>query len=124
MRMLPIVCLLVCVGTTAPAQSSSVRAPLRPAWAHAVWADPAPASRSERRQEPPLGGFLGPDNEDHRYPGFFVGAGLGLVATLIAVSWCEEAGGSCSTDQTLLLGIPFSVMLGFSGAVLGGLVPK
>lgn len=115
-----LVALLACVVSTAAAQDARPsRHAIRPSFARAVWAEPAPLRQSHE----PLGGLLGPGDEDHRYEGFFVGAGLGVFATLTAVAMCD-ADSPCTASQVLLGGTIGSAMLGFAGAVLGGLIPK
>ncbi len=123
MSKLLVAVLLACTVSSAAAQVEGSAASLRPAWAHAVWSPLAPDTRWDKMEEP-LGGFLGPGDEDHRYPGFFVGAGLGLAATMSALSMCEESQGACGSGRTLLLGAGFSAMVGLAGAVVGGLIPK
>lgn len=115
--------LLACfVLVCAPA--GSAQAPsgtIGPRSARLVWE--RPRSDAAARREP-LGGFLGPGDRDHRYEGFFVGAGLGLVATMITFSMCQEYDGGCETSNVLLLGPIVSGVVGLSGAVLGGFLPK
>lgn len=111
--------LVVLVAFTVSSAAAQEPAAVRPSYARAVWAEPV--SREARE---PLGGFLGPGDEDHRYAGFFVAAGLGLAATLTSVSWCEDQDSGCSSSQALLVGTAFAIMAGFAGAVIGGLIPK
>jgi hypothetical protein len=94
---------------------------LRPEFARALWSRSGPESVPRRE---PLGGFLGPDDEDYRYAGFFVGAALGLAATAFSLTWCSDADNACSTGRVLLVGPVVSAALGLGGAVLGGLLPK
>ena len=115
--------LLTCTVSSAAAQAPAPSAtipPPRPGWARAVW---APDARLEQQREP-LGGLLGPGDEDYRYPGFFIGAGLGVAATLYSVTWCEDPDNACSSSQALLTGAVFTAMASLGGAVLGGLIPK
>jgi hypothetical protein len=72
----------------------------------------------------PLGGLLGPDDLDHRYPGFFVGAGLGLLLTAVSFAWCSDGDNSCDSGRVLPLGVLMTGVLGLSGAVIGGFLPK
>jgi hypothetical protein len=117
-----IVLCFACLVSGAAAQESGPPAssrPIAPSYARAVWAPPVlPESRE------PLGGLLGPGDEDHRYAGFFVGAALGLAATLYSVAWCEDPDNSCSASKALIMGPVASAMLAFGGAVIGGLIPK
>ena len=118
--------LLACHVSSAVAQVDTppVRAELlQPHYAHAVWTA-VPADPLQNPAREPLGGFLGPGDEDHRYPGFFIGAGLGLFVTALSVSWCSDTDNSCSQSQALLMGTMFTAMTGFGGAMLGGLIPK
>jgi hypothetical protein len=72
----------------------------------------------------PLGGLLGPGDRDHRYEGFFVGAGLGLVATALSFSMCSDSDNGCESSNLLLMGTIASTVVGLAGAVLGGFLPK
>ena len=78
---------------------------------------------AERAREP-LGGLLGPDDLDHRYPGFFVGAGLGVLLTAVSFAWCSDDDNSCDSGRVLPLGVLMTGVLGLSGAVIGGFLPK
>jgi hypothetical protein len=116
--------LLTCLVSTAAAQAPEpATATLRPAMAHAVWA-PGHAGLRLREAKEPLGGFLGPGDEDHRYEGFFVGGGFGLFGTLMAVGMCNADSGCRSKSQALAVGVLASAMFGLGGAVIGGLIPK
>ena len=110
------------VGNRA-ASSSAGRspAPLLPGPARLLWERPSLAA--ERAREP-LGGLLGPDDLDHRYPGFFVGAGLGLLLTAVSFAWCSDGDNSCDSGRVLPLGVLMAGVLGLSGAVIGGFLPK
>jgi hypothetical protein len=117
--------LLVFVVATSVAQvpaGSRTGGPLRPGPARAVWVRAELAHRATARV--PLGGFLGPGDQDYRYTGFFIGAWLGLAATTFAVAWCSDPDNSCSSGRALLLGPVVSAALGVGGAVIGGLFPK
>jgi hypothetical protein len=59
-----------------PAGSSSA-GPVRPRPARVVWVQAPLEHRAPARA--PLGGLLGPEDRDHRFTGFFIGAGLGLA---------------------------------------------
>jgi hypothetical protein len=115
--------LLTCLVPGAAAQNPAPAGSLQPRWAREVWL-PVRPDYPGNLSRAPLGGFLGPDDEDHRYTGFFLGAGLGLLGTLVSVSWCEESDSNCDSTGALLVGAMASAMFGFGGAVLGGLVPK
>jgi hypothetical protein len=124
--LLTILACLTCLVSTVSAQvpgAAGEAAPLRPAMARAVWA-PGPAGLRQREAREPLGGFLGPGDEDHRYPGFFLGAGLGLLGTLVAVGMCNQDTPCTSQSEALGVGILASAMVGLGGAVIGGLIPK
>ena len=114
-----LVVLFACTVSTAAAQGPAPATQIRPSFARAVWVEPASTTQSRE----PLGGLLGPGDEDHRYEGFFVGAGLGVFATLATLSMCD-ADSPCTSSQVMLGGTIASAMLGFAGAVLGGLLPK
>ena len=117
-----LVVLLACMVSTAAAQGPDpdpATHQIRPSFARAVWTKAEPRAPSGE----PLGGLLGPGDEDHRYEGFFGGAGLGVFATLVSLSLCN-ADSPCTSSQVLLGGTIGSAMLGFAGAVLGGLIPK
>ena len=68
--------------TVAHAQQASD--PLRPGPSRVLWERPSSALSAERAREP-LGGLLGPDDEDQRYPGFFVGAGPGTAPDCVGL---------------------------------------
>jgi hypothetical protein len=108
-------------ATVAHAQQAPV--PLRPGPARLLWERPSSALSAESAREP-LGGLLGPDDVDQRYPGFFVGAGLGLLLTAVAYAWCSEGDNSCNSGAVLPQGVLVTGILGLSGAVIGGLLPK
>jgi hypothetical protein len=108
-------------ATVAHAQQAPV--PLRPGPARLLWERPSSALSADSAREP-LGGLLGPDDEDQRYPGFFVGAGLGLLLTAVSFAWCFDGDNSCNSGRVLPLGALMTGILGLSGAVIGGLLPK
>jgi len=93
---------------------------LRPGPARVLWERPSSAERAHE----PLGGLLGPDDLDHRYPGFFVGAGLGLILTAVNFVWCSDSDNACDSGRVLPLGVLMTGVLGLSGAVIGGFLPK
>ena len=95
---------------------------LQPQFARLVWDAGVPTVPTRART--PLGGVLGPGDRDYRYTGFFVGAGVGLAATVFSVAWCSDHDNACSSGRALLLGPVVSVTLGLGGAVIGGLFPK
>jgi hypothetical protein len=107
-------------ATVAHAQQSPVT--LRPGPARLLWERPSPALSAESAREP-LGGLLGPDDMDQRYPGFFVGAGLGLLLTAWAFAWCSDDD-NCDSGRVLPMGVLATGVLGLSGAVIGGFLPK
>jgi hypothetical protein len=72
----------------------------------------------------PLGGILGPDDQDYRYTGFFIGAALGVAATAFSLAWCENSDTECVSGRVLPMGFLMSGVLGLSGAVVGGFLPK
>jgi len=111
-------------GGAAPALRAEPPRPttLRPQLARALWDARLPASGL--LSQTPLGGVLGPADRDHRYTGFFVGAGFGLAATVFSVAWCSDHDNACSSGRALLLGPLVTVTLGLGGAVIGGLFPK
>jgi hypothetical protein len=108
-------------ATVAHAQQGPV--PLRPGPSRLLWDRPSSAPAAERARVP-LGGLLGPDDLDHRYPGFFVGAGLGLLFTAWTFAWCSDGDNSCDSGRVLPLGVLMSGVMGLSGAVIGGFLPK
>jgi hypothetical protein len=109
------------------AQTASAGAgppPVRPRFARAVWAAPA-RDRSATAARTPLGGVLGPGDRDYRYPGFFVGAGLGVAAMLVSIGMCSDSdSGGCNAARVVLLGPVAVGAVGLAGAVVGGLFPK
>ena len=113
--------LLATVFAVAGAAAQTAPVPLRPG-PSLLWERP-PSAAAQRAREP-LGGLLGPDDEDYRYPGFFVGAGLGLVLTTVGFMICNEADNGCDGSQALGLGVLVTGVLGLSGAVIGGFMPK
>jgi hypothetical protein len=108
-------------ATVAHAQQAPVS--LQPGAARLLWERPSSALSAESAREP-LGGLLGPDDEDQRYPGFFVGAGLGVLLTAVAFAWCFDGNSSCDSGAVLPPGVLMTGILGLSGAVIGGLLPK
>jgi hypothetical protein len=88
-----------------------------------LWHRP-PGSLERAASSEPLGGILGPDDLDHRYTGFFVGSTLGLAATAFAFAWCLNMGRECQGGSVLPRGLLMSGILGLSGALIGGLLPK
>jgi hypothetical protein len=105
----------------ASAQRSNVEIGPRPA--RVLW-QPPPTSLERVAASEPLGGFLGPDDLDHRYTGFFVGGTLGLAATALRFAWCLSMDSECESVNVLPRGILTSGILGLSGALIGGLMPK
>jgi hypothetical protein len=67
---------------------------------------------------------LRPDDVDQRYPGFFVGAGLGLLLSAVTFAWCADGDNSCNSAAVLPLGVLMAGVIGLSGAVIGGFLPK
>jgi hypothetical protein len=114
--------LLVSSFAVAVAHAQQVPDPLRPGPARVLWERPSSALSAESSRAP-LGGLLGPDDVDQRYPGFFVGAGLGLLLTAVNFAWCSD-GDSCDSGRVLPMGVLVSGVLGLSGAVIGGFLPK
>jgi hypothetical protein len=119
---------VLAVGGTAPMSAQSAEpgaraSMLHPHAAHALWVR-RPAAQAGTREHEPLGGLLGPDDQDYRYPGFFVGAGVGLAAVALAVAWCGDAEGGCDYGRVVLFGPLGVAAVGFAGAVVGGLFPK
>jgi hypothetical protein len=118
--------LLACHVSSAVAQAGDPNPRverLQPQWAHAVWAAGSDEALGRQARDP-LGGLLGPADEDYRYTGFFIGAGLGVASTMFSVTWCSDPDNACSRSHALLMGAMFTAMAGFGGAVLGGLFPK
>jgi hypothetical protein len=105
----------------AHAQHASVS--LRPGPARLLWERASSALAAERAGEP-LGGLLGPDDLDYRYPGFFVGAGLGLFFAAATFAWCSDSDNWCDRGRVLPMGVLMTGVLGLSGAVIGGFLPK
>jgi len=105
------------------AHAQTAPAPLGPGPSHLLWEKPASLS-SEQANREPRGGFLGPGGLDYRYPGFFVGAGLGLGATAFSLAWCSHPDNACHTGRVVPAGMIMTGVLGLTGAVVGGLFPK
>jgi hypothetical protein len=120
-RLLLILLVSFFAATIAHAQQAPVS--LRPGPARMLWERPVSALSTERAREP-LGGLLGPDDLDHRYPGFFVGAGLGLIFTAVNFVWCADPDTACDSGRVLPMGVLMTGVLGLSGAVIGGFLPK
>jgi len=114
--------LLVSSFAAAGAHARQAPVPLRPGPARLLWERPSSALSAESARAP-LGGLFGPDDLDHRYPGFFVGAGLGLLLTAVNFAWCSD-GDSCDSGRVLPMGVLVSGVLGLSGAAIGGFLPK
>ena len=123
--MSPRLLLLILVAFSAPALGHAQRVPVRlgPGAARLLWERPSPTLATERAREP-LGGLLGRGDLDYRYTGFFVGAGLGLVATAFAFAWCGNTDNACDSGRVLPVGIVVSGLLGLGTAVIGGFIPK
>ena len=83
-------------ATVAHGQQSPV--PLRPEPARVLW-ERLPSALSAYAAHEPLGGLLGPDDVDQRYPGFFVGAGLGLLLTAVTFAWCADGDNACNRER-------------------------
>jgi hypothetical protein len=115
--------LLVSSFAATIAQAQQAPVPLRPSPARLLWERPSSALSAEGARAP-LGGLLGPDDVDQRYPGFFVGAGLGLLFTAWTFAWCSDGDNSCDSGTVLPLGVLMSGVMGLSGAVIGGFLPK
>jgi hypothetical protein len=111
------------VRLSAQRASLDARALVRgPHAARALWVQPP--EQAARLGHAPLGGLLGPDDRDYRYPGFFVGAGVGLAAVVLAVAWCSDAEGGCDYGRVALFAPLGVAAVGLAGAVVGGLFPK
>jgi hypothetical protein len=121
-RSLLLILLVVSFATTA-AHAQQAAFPLRPGPARLLWERPSSALSAEAAREP-LGGLLGPDDEDQRYPGFFVGAGLGVLLTAWAFALCSEDDNSCDSGRVFPQGFLVTGILGLGGAVIGGFLPK
>jgi hypothetical protein len=115
--------LLVWSFATTIARAQHAPVPLRPGPARLLWERPTSGLVTERAREP-LGGLLGPDDLDHRYPGFFVGAGLGVLLTAVTFAWCSDGDNSCDSGRALPVGVLMTGVLGLGGAVIGGFLPK
>jgi hypothetical protein len=113
--------LLVLPSASAGAQAQSAPVRLRPGPAHFLWE--RPSNLAAERAHEPLGGLLGRGDRDYRYTGFFVGAGLGLALTVLGFAWCNEDNG-CNRGRVVPLGLLATGILGLSGAVIGGFIPK
>lgn len=120
---LPLVLVLMASSVPASAGAQGAPAALRPAPARLLWERPAPVPLRAGAREP-LGGLLGRGDEDYRYSGFFVGAGLGLALTAISFVWCADADNACDSGRVLPVGLVVTGALGLSGAVIGGFLPK
>jgi hypothetical protein len=119
-HVLALIFVTFCAVRVAEAQSRPIR--LGPSAAHFVW-EKASSTPDAEPARPPLGGLLGRHDLDHRYTGFFVGAGLGLALTALNFAWCGEIE-NCNGAVVLPAGVLASGILGLSGAVVGGFLPK
>jgi hypothetical protein len=120
--------LLLAAGGAASmsAQSASLdvhASRLRPHPAYGLWVRPLREHAASHGHEP-LSGLLGPGDRDYRYTGFFVGAGAGLAAGVLAVAWCSDAEGGCDYGRVALFAPLGVAAVGLAGAVVGGLFPK
>lgn len=118
--------LLALSSTSVSAAQGVVPAPPHPAPSAVLWQH-ARADFQSRESHEPLGGFLGPGDEDYRYTGFFIGTGLGGLAILHFLALCAGDGDACSGADTapMFLGVVgATAMLGLGGAVIGGLISK
>jgi hypothetical protein len=121
--LLVVLILLLSSFAATVAHAQHVPVSLRPSPARLLWEQPSSAPVAERAREP-LGGLLGPDDLDYRYPGFFVGAGLGLLFTAASFVWCSDSDNACESGRVLPMGVLMTGVLGLSGAVIGGFLPK
>jgi len=115
---------LVSAPLSAQTSESGARAPrLGPHASDVLWVRP-PVAHDHTRGHEPLGGLLGPDDQDYRYTGFFVGVGAGLAAVALAVALCSESEGGCDEGRVVLFAPLGVAAVGLAGAVVGGLFPK
>ena len=115
--------LAIVMVSAAPAIAAAQGMPrLGPGPARVLWQRPS-ASIERADASEPLGGILGPDDLDYRYTGFFVAATLGLAATAFGFAWCQTSDRGCPSD-VVPTGILMSGVLGLSGALVGGFLPK
>jgi hypothetical protein len=66
-------------------------------------------------------GILGDGSNDHRYRGFWIGAGLGLGFSYIGYQFCQDTDTSCDASAgKVIVRSAFVVgMLGTIGALIG-----
>lgn len=89
-----------------------------------VWAAQAPAPVALGMDQ---SGILGDGSKDHRYTGFWVGAGTGFGLGLLAAAFCEdEQRKSCDiSPPAAILGALFSgAILGTVGALIGAQIER
>jgi hypothetical protein len=118
--------LLLALRNPAVSSAQSPVAPPHPAASAFLWQH-ARADFESRGSHAPLGGFLGPDDEDYRYTGFFVGAGLAAATSFIAIGYGaldQDSCGACNFGGFVLATALLVSVLGLSGAVIGGMVRK
>lgn len=87
-----------------------------------LWA--APPDVSSRSAE--NGGILGDGSHDHRYRGFWIGAGLGLGFSYLGYQFCKDTDTSCdaSAGKVMLRSALVIGMLGTVGALIGAQVDR
>ena len=115
--------LLLLLGTTSGlhAQSHTTPRPL-PATGR-LWAAPTPSNATSKALST---GLLGDGSQDHRYSGFWVGAGLGLGLAYLGYEFCQDSDSGCqATTGQIVLRSAFVVgMLGTIGALIGAQIDR
>jgi hypothetical protein len=79
---------------------------------------------AQRERAEPLWGLLGDGSRDHRYDGFFVGAGAAAGLYMLSVaSFCGREDATCSAGN-LLKAAGIVPIFGILGAFIGGGISK
>jgi hypothetical protein len=111
-------CVLAQAPARAAAQASAVASRFE------SWTPPPMATASARRD--PMHWLLGDGSKDHRYVGFYVGAGVGVAFGVVMLGFCgdTDSGDGCSPFAYVLAPVLSGAVLGAFLALVGSAIPK